>query len=54
MEENNNDIGKLKAMIKENFEEQRKRISKLEAVTSFNGQQMLDLLTYILTQNIEN
>ncbi len=46
MEENNNDIEKLKAMIKENFEEQRKLISKLEtaleAVTSFNGKQMLD------------
>ena len=46
MEENSNDIEKLKAMIKENFEEQRKLISKLEtaleAVTSFNGKQMLD------------
>ena len=46
MEENGNDIEKLKAMIKENFEEQRKLISKLEialeAVTSFNGKQMLD------------
>ncbi len=30
MEENSNDIEKLKAMIKENFEEQRKLISKLE------------------------
>ena len=30
MEENNNDIEKLKAMIKENFEEQRKLIAKLE------------------------
>lgn len=38
MEENSNDIEKLKAMIKENFEEQRKLIAKLEtaleAVTS--------------------
>lgn len=46
MEENNNDIEKLKAMIKENFEEQRKLIAKLEialeAVSSFNGKQMLD------------
>lgn len=46
MEENSNDIEKLKAMIKENFEEQRKLIGKLEtaleAVTSFNGKQMLD------------
>ena len=46
MEENSNDIEKLKAMIKENFEEQRKLISKLEtaleAVTSFNGKQMPD------------
>ena len=46
MEENSNDIEKLKAMIKENFEEQRKLIAKLEtaleAVTSFNGKQMLD------------
>lgn len=46
MEENSNDIEKLKVMIKENFEEQRKLISKLEteleAVTSFNGKQMLD------------
>ena len=37
---------RLKAMIKENFEEQRKLIGKLEtaleAVTSFNGKQMLD------------
>ena len=42
MEENSNDIEKLKAMIKENFEEQRKLIARLEtaleAVTSFNGQ----------------
>ena len=41
MEENSNDIEKLKAMIKENFEEQRKLIARLEtaleAVTSFNG-----------------
>ena len=46
MEENRNDIEILKAMIKENFEEQRKLIAKLEtaleAVTSFNGKQMLD------------
>ena len=46
MEENRNDIEILKAMIKDNFEEQRKLISKLEtaleAVTSFNGKQMLD------------
>lgn len=46
MEENSNDIEKLKAMIKENFEEQLKLIAKLEtaleAVTSFNGKQMLD------------
>lgn len=46
MEENSNDIEILKEMIKENFEEQRKLISKLEtaleAVTSFNGKQMLD------------
>ena len=45
MEENRNDIEILKAMIKENFEEQRKLIAKLEtaleAVTSFNGKQML-------------
>ena len=36
----------LKAMIKDNFEEQRKLMAKLEtaleAVTSFNGKQMLD------------
>lgn len=41
MEENRNDIEILKAMIKDNFEEQRKLIAKLEtaleAVTSFNG-----------------
>ena len=46
MEENRNDIEILKAMIKDNFEEQRKLIAKLEtaleAVTSFNGKQMLD------------
>ena len=30
MEENRNDIEILKAMIKENFEEQRKLIAKLE------------------------
>ena len=46
MEEKRNDIEILKAMIKENFEEQRKLIAKLEtaleAVTSFNGKQMLD------------
>mgnify|MGYP003156211860 CR=1 FL=1 len=46
MEENRNDIEILKAMIKDNFEEQRKPIAKLEtaleAVTSFNGKQMLD------------
>ena len=46
MEENSNDIEKLKAIIKENFEEQRKLIAKLEtaveALTSFNGKQMLD------------
>ena len=46
IEENSNDIEKRKAMIKENFEEQRKLIAKLEtaleAVTSFNGKQMLD------------
>lgn len=46
MEENSNDTEKLKAMIKENFEEQRKLITKLEAavevLTSFNGKQMLD------------
>lgn len=46
MEENSNDIERLKAMIKENFEEQRKLIGKLEtaleALTSFNGKQMLD------------
>lgn len=46
MKENSNDIEILKAMIKENFEEQRKLIAKLEtvleAVTSFNGKQMLD------------
>ena len=45
MEENRNDIEILKAMIKENFEEQRKLIAKLEtaleAVTSFNGKLML-------------
>ena len=45
-EENRNDIEILKAMIKDNFEEQRKLIAKLEtaleAVTSFNGKQMLD------------
>lgn len=46
MEENSNDIEKLKAMIKENFEEQRNLITKLETavevLTSFNGKQMLD------------
>ena len=46
MEENRNDIEILKAMIKDNFEEQRKLIAKLEtaleAVTSFTGKQMLD------------
>lgn len=46
MEENSKDIEILKAMIKENFEEQRKLIAKLEttveALTSFNGKQMLD------------
>lgn len=46
MEENSNDIEKLKAIIKENFEEQRKLIAKLEtaleALTCFNGKQMLD------------
>lgn len=46
MKENSNDIEKLKAMIKENFEEQRKLIAKLETtvevLTSFNGKQMLD------------
>ena len=46
MEENRNDIEILKAMIKDNFEEQRKLIAKLEtaleAVTSLNGKQMLD------------
>ena len=46
MEETRNDIEILKAMIKDNFEEQRKLIAKLEtaleAVTSFNGKQMLD------------
>ncbi len=46
MVDNSNDIEKLKAMIKENFEEQRKLIAKLEtaveALTSFNGKQMLD------------
>ena len=44
MEENRNDIEILKAMIKDNFEEQRKLIAKLEtaleAVTSFNGKQI--------------
>ena len=46
MEENRNDIEILKAMIKDNFEEQRKLIAKLEpaleAVTSYNSKQMLD------------
>lgn len=46
MKENSNDIEKLKAMIKENFEEQRNLITKLETavevLTSFNGKQMLD------------
>ena len=46
MEENRNDIEILKAMIKDNFEEQRKLIAKLETapeeVNSFNGKQMLD------------
>ena len=41
MEGNRNDIEILKAMIKDNFEEQRKLIAKLEtaleAVTSING-----------------
>ena len=46
MKEDNNDIEILKAMIKESFEEQRKLIAKLEtaveALTGFNGKQMLD------------
>ena len=46
MEENSNDIEILKAIIKENFEEQRKLIAKLETaveiLTNFNGKQMLD------------
>ncbi len=46
MEENNKDIEMLKAMIKDSFEEQRKLIAKLEkaldALTCFNGKQMLD------------
>lgn len=46
MEENNNDIETLKAMIKGSFEEQRQLIAKLEtaveALTSFNGKHMLD------------
>ena len=46
MEENSNDIEKLKAMIEGSFEEQRQLIAKLEtaveALTSFNGKQMLD------------
>ena len=46
MEESGNDIEILKAMIKDSFEEQRKLIAKLEtaveALTSFNGKQMLD------------
>ena len=45
-EENCNDIEKLRAMIKEIFEEQRKLINKLETavetLTSFNGKRMLD------------
>ena len=55
MEENRNDIEILKAMIKDNFEEQRKPIAKLEtaleAVTSFNGKQMLDSRTLIRWRN---
>ena len=34
MEENRNDIEILKAMIKDNFEEQRKLIAKLETALS--------------------
>lgn len=46
MEENSNNIEKLEAMIKASFEEQRNLITKLEtaleALTCFNGKQMLD------------
>ena len=56
MEENRNDIEILKAMIKDNFEEQRKLIAKLEtaleAVTSFNGKQMLDSREKDLLQSL--
>ena len=41
MEENRNDIEILKAMIKDNFEEQRKLIAKLETALEAVKKQMI-------------
>lgn len=56
METDSNDIEILRAMIESSFEEQRKLISKLEtaleALTSFNGKQMLDSRDMRLTLKV--